>query len=197
MPDSGIILIQPNDSVLCEVMAQAIARVSDGPLWEVLQPPLPEAAGCGGALVVWDLWGFAGPAKDAWLEALAPVDIGVVLASATMDQGVEAALKQTGALGLITPNHSAKTAAVTLDLARANHQTICELLARRAELELRLKQRPLIERAKSVVMAAHGLSEAEAMRRMQKRARDTNQKLIQVAEGILASYRIFNGKPEG
>ena len=196
MQDSGVVLIQKKDSLLFEVTHQAIARVSNGPLWETEEPPLHQAAGCGGALVLWDMWGFDGPKRDAWPEALAPPEIGVVLAVSAWDESLDEVMRLVGPLGLITPNLSAMMAGAFLDLAQATHQRICELLDKRTSLERQLKDRLVIERAKSVVMTVHALSEAEAMRLMQKRARDTNQKLIEVAEGVLASYRIFNGEPK-
>lgn len=195
MQDSGIVLIQKKDSLLCDVVRQAIERVSDGPLWETEEPPLHQAAGCGGALVLWDMWGFDGQQRDAWLEALAPTEIGVVLAVSAWDQSLDEVMGQLEPLGLITPNLSAVMAGTILNLAQGIHQHICKLLDQRSDLERQLEERLVIERAKSVVMTVHGLSEAEAMRRMQKRARDTNQKLIQVAKEILSAYHIFNGEP--
>jgi AmiR/NasT family two-component response regulator len=40
-------------------------------------------------------------------------------------------------------------------------------------------------------MERQGLSEAEAFRRMQKRARDTNRKLGEVAEAIIAADQLL------
>jgi len=49
-----------------------------------------------------------------------------------------------------------------------------------------LAERKLIERAKGVVMAQRGCSEAEAYRLLRKSAMDRNQKLAQVAEQVIA-----------
>ena len=58
---------------------------------------------------------------------------------------------------------------------------------RKEETNLRqaLQDRKFIERAKGVLMKRTGLDEAGAFQRLQKMARDTNRKLVQVAEMII------------
>lgn len=51
--------------------------------------------------------------------------------------------------------------------------------------EDKLKNRILIERAKGVLMDQFGLSEAQAMKALQKKSKDTNTKLALVAQRIL------------
>jgi response regulator NasT len=55
-----------------------------------------------------------------------------------------------------------------------------------ADLRQALADRKKIERAKGVLMRQAKLDEEEAFRRMQKMARDRNQKLVEVAEIVLA-----------
>ncbi len=58
-----------------------------------------------------------------------------------------------------------------------------------------LEDRKLIERAKGIIMKNAGLDEDGAFRRLQKIARDQNQKLVQVARMILNADEAF--KPTG
>ena len=48
-----------------------------------------------------------------------------------------------------------------------------------------LAERKIIERAKGIVMRMNGLTEAQAMARLQKKSRDTNTKLIKIAKEIV------------
>ncbi len=59
------------------------------------------------------------------------------------------------------------------------------------ELRQALEDRKLIERAKGVLMKKAGLDEEEAFRRLQKLARDHNQKLVEVARMILRAEEAF------
>jgi len=79
----------------------------------------------------------------------------------------------------------------TLQLARSRFQEFQTLCGEIDDLQEALRVRKLIERAKGILMQRHGLGEAEAFRRMQKRARDTNRKLGEVAEAIIAAEQLL------
>jgi two-component system, response regulator PdtaR len=59
------------------------------------------------------------------------------------------------------------------------------------ELRGALDDRKLIERAKGILMKKAGLDEPEAFRRLQKLARDQNQKVVEVARMILRAEEAF------
>ena len=63
-----------------------------------------------------------------------------------------------------------------------------------AALEQQLAEREVIERDKSVLMTSLQISEAEAMQHLHRHARNANQRLVQVAQKLLSSYRLFNGQ---
>lgn len=48
-----------------------------------------------------------------------------------------------------------------------------------------LAERKIIERAKGIIMRMNGLTEAQALARLQKKSRDTNTKLIKIARDIV------------
>ena len=59
-----------------------------------------------------------------------------------------------------------------------------------------IADRKLIERAKGILMKRTGQDEASAFRRLQKLARDTNRKLVEVAQMILTVEEVYD-QPEG
>jgi response regulator NasT len=63
----------------------------------------------------------------------------------------------------------------------------------RDRLRQEFADRLLIDEAKRLLMRQKRLTEAEALRRMQRFSRDTNQKLALVAKRILAGYQILGG----
>ena len=54
-----------------------------------------------------------------------------------------------------------------------------------------LEDRKVIERAKGILMKKAGLNEPEAFLRLQKLARDQNQKMVEVARMILRADKAF------
>jgi two-component system, response regulator PdtaR len=59
-----------------------------------------------------------------------------------------------------------------------------------------IQDRKVIERAKGILMKRTGQDEAAAFRRLQKLARDTNRKLVEVAQMILTVEEVYD-QPEG
>ncbi|MGL4465245.1 MAG: ANTAR domain-containing response regulator [Planctomycetia bacterium] len=62
-----------------------------------------------------------------------------------------------------------------------------------ADLRQALEDRKIIERAKGILMKRGSIDEEEAFRRLQKTARDRNQKLVQVAGMIVTTEEILRG----
>ena len=58
-------------------------------------------------------------------------------------------------------------------------------------LKERLENRKIIEQAKWVIVSRKGVEEPEAMRMLQRRARDNRRSLVEVATAILDSEDIF------
>lgn len=78
-----------------------------------------------------------------------------------------------------------------LRLAASRH---AEFEAMRAEVDRlsdALDNRKLVERAKGILMDRHGLSEHEAFLRVQRRARDTNHTMADVARQIIAADELL------
>lgn len=74
-------------------------------------------------------------------------------------------------------------AAITLAVLRFDH--FQQVSKEAADLRQALEDRKVIERAKGLLMKTAGLDEEEAFRRLRKLARDRNQKLVEVARGVV------------
>jgi response regulator NasT len=74
-----------------------------------------------------------------------------------------------------------------IEVAMARWDEAKALAAESKDLNERLENRKLIERAKGVLMDRDGLGEAEAFRRIQKSAMSDRISMREVAEGILRS----------
>lgn len=75
---------------------------------------------------------------------------------------------------------------VQIEVARARHTQMKQLAGEVSTLNQRLSDRVLLDRAKGVLIDAHGMGEAEAMRFVQKRAMDDRRAVRDVANDVLA-----------
>ncbi len=55
-----------------------------------------------------------------------------------------------------------------------------------------LKARKYIERAKGILMDTLNINEDEAMKRLQKKSRDNNKKLLVIAKEIIKAHQILS-----
>jgi response regulator NasT len=191
------VLLQKPISPFQAELEQALTREMGGRLWRCAGPPLPAVELGAEGLVVWDLTGFAPAEVEALCLVMAAGQVGVVAASAEVDETMRRALGLCRALGLLALPAAPLAVAAALEVAMATHRRIFALERERESLARQLAERDTVERAKRVLMAASGVSEAEAMRQMQKHARDNNLKLIAVARKLLETYKVFNGHDEG
>src|SRR5262249_55214881 len=80
--------------------------------------------------------------------------------------------------------------AITLAMLRFQH---FQALAKEArDLRQALEDRKLIERAKGIVMRRVRVDEDEAFRRLQRLASNHNQRLVEVAQRVLAAEEVFH-----
>ena len=109
----------------------------------------------------------------------------VVLVSAFSDEDYIRTGADVGVFGyLIKPVHTeALRAALTVAWARFRGES--GLRDRVADLERTLEERKLIERAKGILMDSMGLGESEAMRLLQRHARDNRLKMAVLARDLV------------
>lgn len=70
-------------------------------------------------------------------------------------------------------------------VARARFEDWIEAKRQRDQLEVKLEERKIIERAKGLLMDTRGLSEREAYRFLQKTSQDKNTPMVELAKKIL------------
>lgn len=190
MERPAVLLIQKEESPLWESLAEDLARECQIAVWRGPMDAWTER-GTGG-VVVWDVHGYTTQERLTLAAFLAPEEVGVVVIS-PLDPGLRDLLAACGAWSLVAAPFTPGQLAAAVEMALAAQGRVDRLLAERADLRRQLEERDVIERAKRVLMASGGLSEAEAMAQLQRQARNTNQKLVAVATKVLIANRIFNG----
>ena len=83
--------------------------------------------------------------------------------------------------------------APTLDLAIARFREFETLRKENEDLKNAIEARKLIERAKGLLMAREGLTEAEAFRRIRKVSMDRRKSMAEVAQAILLAMDVGKG----
>jgi len=114
----------------------------------------------------------------------------VVLTGFVDDELVDRA-SDAGVIAYLTKPVNAEQLRATLAVARRRFAEFCALRREITDLQEALETRKLVERAKGILMQRLSLSEADAFRRLQKRARDTNQKLGAVAQAVVAANELM------
>jgi response regulator NasT len=79
-----------------------------------------------------------------------------------------------------------------LHIAMRRFEEFKALRKEASDLRQALQDRKLIERAKGILMKRANLDEAAAFSRLQKMARDSNRKLVQVAEMIVTVEQAYD-----
>lgn len=84
-------------------------------------------------------------------------------------------------------------AAITVSWSR--YRAWAEQELQISKLWMRLEERKTIEQAKWLMVQHRGVSEPEAMRWLQTRARNTRKPLVDVARGVIATYSLEDAEP--
>ena len=83
---------------------------------------------------------------------------------------------------------SAAVIGSSLKSLRASVHAACERFAELRRLEQAFERRAVIERAKGVLMASHGIGGDDAFTLLRDQSRRTNRKLVEVADAVLKSH---------
>lgn len=81
--------------------------------------------------------------------------------------------------------------AATVEIAKERYQEFLILQKEIKSSKMALEQRKYVERAKGIIMEQKGISESEAMKFLQRRSRNKNQKLIQVAKEVIQAAEVL------
>lgn len=192
MERPAVILIQKENSPLAGVVEQALREECRVGVLRGNEPNGPDAAGVPG-VVVWDLSGYSEVERGMLATFLAAEEVGLVVVCQAVDATVRAVLRATGALAVVAMPLGPAQVAAAVEMALATQTRLSGLMAEREDLQRQMREREVIEKAKRLLMIAANYSEADAMRHMQKQARNTNLRLVEVAQKVIAAYKIFNG----
>lgn len=109
----------------------------------------------------------------------------VVILSAFSQRGLVDEAVEAGVLAYLIKPFQRHEMAVQIEVARARHAQMKGLSDEVTNLNQRLSDRVLLDRAKGILIDEHGLGEAEAMRFVQKRAMDERRSVRDVASDVL------------
>jgi response regulator NasT len=109
----------------------------------------------------------------------------VVILSGHVEPDLVERASQAGAMAYLRKPVEAAELGAALQVALRRFEEARALRGEVLTLQETLRVRKIVERAKGIIMQRLGVSEAEAFRRLQKRARDQNRKLGDIAQSIV------------
>ena len=128
---------------------------------------------------------------DAATAIYAQVQVPVILVSAYHDDELIRRAEGNHIMAFLVKPVKQQDLAPTIALAMRRFEQFQALHKESADLKQALEDRKVIERAKGLLMKKAHLDEQDAFRRLQQLARDTNKKLVEIANTILLAERAF------
>lgn len=119
-------------------------------------------------------------------ERLSPV---VLLTAYSQQDLVERAM-DAGVFGYVVKPFSEGTLVPAIGVAVARFQEFGEIAKQAASLQAALDTRKVVDRAKGILMDRHGLTEADAFRRIQQQSMHTRKSMKEIAEAILIATEL-------
>ncbi len=116
----------------------------------------------------------------------------IVILSAYSDSAYVDSAAGIGVFGYLLKPINLDDLRVTLPVAWGRFLEQTRLVGEVHTLEEKLENRKIIERAKGLIMKHLNLSEEEAMRRLQKQARDSRRPMVELAKAILDTQGLLN-----
>jgi len=122
--------------------------------------------------------------------------IPVVIVSAFSDSDYLRRGAAVGVFGYLLKPVTGDGLRASLAVAWSQFKASTKLRGEVEEMKTALENRKLIERAKGLIMTKLGVSEPDAMKRLQKQARDSRRPLPEVARSIIDTQQIFSEPTE-
>ena len=119
------------------------------------------------------------------------VDTPCIFITAYSDENFIKEASRLGAIGYVIKPVTEEQLKAQIELGIHQKQHLDEARNETSYYKQALKERKTIERAKGILMDRLQIKEAEAMRRIQKRSRDENKKMIVVAQEIIKADNYF------
>jgi response regulator NasT len=117
----------------------------------------------------------------------------VVLLTAYSDQALVDRAKEAGVVGYVVKPFREAELMPVIELSLARFEEFQALEREVGDLKEALESRKVVERAKGVLMEAHGLRESEAFHRIRKTSMDARKSMREVAEAILLTHEMDFG----
>jgi response regulator NasT len=121
----------------------------------------------------------------------------VVLLTAYSDQALVERAKEAGVVGYVVKPFREAELMPVIELSLARFEEFQALERDVGDLKEALESRKIVERAKGVLMEAHGLRESEAFHRIRKTSMDARKSMREVAEAILLTHEMDFGAGAG
>ncbi len=107
------------------------------------------------------------------------------------DEELISKAKEIGVLGYLIKPVDESDLKASIEIAVSRFEDIKKLKEELDETKEALESRKTIERAKGIVMERLQLSESEAMKFLQKKSRNSNKKIVDVANEIIEADKAF------
>lgn len=120
-------------------------------------------------------------AEQIVAERIAPV----VILTAFSERDLVERAREAGAMAYLVKPFQARELVPAIELAVSRFAEVLALELEVADLAGRLATRKVLDRAKGLLQAEHGLSEPEAFRWLQRSAMDRRQPMREVAQAVL------------
>lgn len=135
-----------------------------------------------------------GDGVEAARQVMASGICPVVLLTSHTDFAVSARAIQAGVLGFLAKPLRPEELGPALDVAVSRFRELSAVRLENETLKRTLETRKLVERAKGILMKRLGLSEPDAFRRIQKTAMDTRKPMSEVAQALLLTEEMAQGR---
>lgn len=135
-----------------------------------------------------------GDGVEAARQVMASGACPVVLLTSHTDFAVSSRAIQAGVLGFLAKPLRSEELGPALDVAVSRFRELSAVRLENETLKRTLETRKLVERAKGILMKRLGLSEPDAFRRIQKTAMDTRKPMSEVAQALLLTEEMAQGR---
>lgn len=173
------------ETTLAGLGHEVVSRVDNG------ERAVAEAAATEPDVMVLDLMmpGLSG--LEVARRVTAERSIPVVAVTAHDDQALVEQAAACGVGAYLVKPVTPRQVGSALRLAVSRHGQLEAMRAEVDRLTDALETRKVVERAKGILMRRQGLSEEEAFSRVQRRARDTNRRMAEVAREVIAADEVL------
>lgn len=100
-------------------------------------------------------------------------------------------VNNAGAFGYLIKPVDGRQIKASIEVAMERYREFEQLNAETSNLKAALENRKYIERAKGILMQKCSLSESDAMKHLQKKSRNSNMKLVDLAKEIIRADELF------